>query len=181
MSKSVTNLKRTRTFRGGFSSYLDGKYHTYQGLENCLNEIRDLVEDAYAFAERKEEENQELKDLHWENEMLKKMKADRDLMEADYYRGFPITEKQSEAIREWEDNHWTTQHNAPDTISRINKMGAIGGSFYYKFVPTSIGTSGCICCSSCIKKARRNCGDNRDRYRELLKKYDAEFEFQEIG
>lgn len=108
------------------------------------------------------------------------MKADRDLMEADYHRGFPITEQEQKAIREWEDQHWTNQHNAPDNKSRLAKMGAIGGSFYYKFVPTSIGTSGAICCSACMEKARRNSGDNRDRLRELIKEYDAEYEFQDF-
>lgn len=181
MAFKTVEWKRSNTFRGGFSSYLDGKFHTYQGLEKCLDEIKDLVEDAYAYAERKEEENQELKDLHWESDLLKKMKADHDLMEADYYRGFPITEHQQKAIQEWEDQHWTNQHAAPDNKSRLAKMGAIGGSFYYKFVPTSIGISGCICCSSCMERARRNSGDNRDRLAELIKEYDAEYEFQKIG
>jgi len=109
------------------------------------------------------------------------MKSDRDLMEADYHRGFPITEQEQKAIREWEEQHWTNQHNAPDLESRLRKQGAIGGNFHYKFVPTSIGVSGCICCTSCMNKAYMNCGNNRDRLKELIKEYDAEFEFQEIG
>ena len=55
MAFKTVEWKRSNTFRGGFSSYLDGKFHTYQGLEKCLDEIKDLVEDAYAYAERKEE------------------------------------------------------------------------------------------------------------------------------
>lgn len=140
-----------------------------------------MVEDAFAFAERKAEENEELKDLHWENELLKKMKADRDLMEADYYRGFPITKQEQKAIKEWEDQHWTNQHNAPTLDARLAKQGVSGGSFYYKFVPTSIGTSGTICCSACMERARRDSGNNRNRFRKLIKEYDAEFEFQELG
>ena len=177
---NFADWKRSQVFRGGFSSYLDGKYHDYQGLDNCLTEIKNLVEDVFVFAERQAEENEALKDLHWENEELKKMKADRDLMEADYHRGFPITEQEQKAIRKWEDQHWTNQHNAPDNESRLAKMGAIGGSFYYKFVPTSIGTSGAICCSACMEKARRDSGNNRDRFRELIKEYDAEYEFQDF-
>lgn len=181
MANNLSFWKRNNTFKGGYSSYLDGKYHQFQGLDKCLDEIRYLVEDAYAYAEQTAQENEQLKDLHWENELLKEMKADRDLMEANYHRGFPITEHQEKAIQEWEENHWTTQHNAPDNKTRLAKMGAIGGSFYYNFVPTSIGTSGTICCAACMEKARRNSGDNRDRMNELIKEYDAEFEFQEIG
>lgn len=145
-----------------------------------MNEIRDLVEGVFVYAENLEKENEELKDLHWENDMLKKMKADRDLMEADYYRGFPITEKEAESIKKWEDKHWTEQHAAPNLETRLKKQGAIGGSYHYEFTPTSIGTIGAICCTSCQNKARQNAGDNRERYRELLKEYDAEFVFQNI-
>ena len=173
--------KRRMTYQGGYSSYLDGKFHDYQGLDNCMNEIRDLVEGVFCYAERLEKENEDLKDLHWENDLLKKMKADRDLMEADYYRGFPITESEQKAIREWEDKHWTEQHNAPDTKSRLSKMGAAGGNFHYRFTPTSIGTVGTICCTACQNKARRNSGENRDRYAELIKEYDAEFTFQDLS
>ena len=181
MAINTNNWKRSHTFNGGYSSYLDGKWHKYQGLDGCLDEIRDLVEDAYAYAEQVTKENEDLRDLHWENEKLKEMKAELDEAREERYCGFPMTKQQRQACRDWEDQHWTNQHAAPDTKSRLAKMGAIGGSFYYKFVPTSIGTSGCIVCSSCMEKARRNCGDNRDRLRELIKEYDAEFQFQEIG
>ena len=177
----INKWKRSNIFRGGFSSYLDGKWHEYQGLDRSIDEIRDLVEDAFCYAERMAEENQELKDLHWENEQLQEMQKRIDYLETSQRHGFPIDEDQYKAIRAWEEQHWTSQHNAPDLESRLRKQGAIGGSFHYKFIPTSIGVSGCICCSACMRKALMNSGGNRDRERELIKEYDAEFEFQEIG
>lgn len=181
MGKDFADWKRRQVFRGGYSSFLDGKYHNYQGLDNCLTEIRELVEDVFTFAERQAEENEELKDLHWENDLLKEMKQKYDDMKEDYFRGFPISKEQKNAIEKWKDQHWTNQHNAPDLKSRMSKIGVSGGNFYYNFVPTSIGTSGTICCSACMEKARRDSGNNRDRFRELIKEYDAEYEFQELG
>ena len=176
----IADWKRKMTYQGGYSSYLDGKFHTYQGLDNCLSEVRDLVEEVFCYAERLEKENEDLKDLHWENDLLKKMKADRDLMEADYHRGFPITEQEKKAICDWEDKHWANQHNAPTLDARLSKQGAIGGSFHYRFTPTSIGTVGTICCTACQNKARRNSGENLERYKQLIEEYDAEFTFQNL-
>lgn len=72
-------------------------------------------------------------------------------------------------------------------------MGAIGGSFRYEFVPTSIGTVGRCICNSCKHKARKNAEEivnkndfsSKGEYEKALntkiqhleKKYDAEFIF----
>ena len=174
------NYKRNTTYKGGYSSYLDGTFHHYQGLDKCLDEIRDTVEGVFAFAERVQQENEELKDLHWENQEIQNLQKKLETEKAKYNYGFPISEYGNKKIMEWQDQHWTNQHNAPDLKTRLRKQGAIGGSFTYEFIPTSIGTIGTIVCPACREKARRNCGDNRERYRELLKEYDAEFEFQNL-
>lgn len=127
--------------------------------------------------------NKELTDLRsetWKDEALQDMKTRLEEMEADYYRGFPISESEHEAIRKWQDNHYNTQHNAKTNLQRLEMGGAIGGTFHYEFVPTSIGTSGSCVCGTCKSRAMREANGDRNKYRELLKKYDAEFEFQEI-
>ena len=172
----LTDWKKDMVYQGGYSAYLDGQFHTYQGLDKCLDEIRDLVGDVFCHAEKIEKENADLKDLHWENAMLKRMKADRDLMEADYNRGFPITESEKEAIEKWIKNHCDTQHK---DYNKLSKMALTGGNFYYKFIPTSLGTFGVICCSTCLERARRNSKDSGEYCRDLIKEYDAEFAFQE--
>ena len=91
-----------------------------------------------------------------------------------------MTKEQHDACYEWEKKHEAEQHNAKTLEMRLRRHGAIGGGYYYKFVPTSIGVTGTYCCSQCINKARRNCGDNYDRYKELVKEYDAEYEFQDL-
>ena len=176
--------------KGKYSSYLNGKYHEFQGYERCLEEVAHSMQEVLDYAEKVEQKNKELEDEHWIDERLRSMKERYDKMSADYWRGFPISEEQKKAIDEWQDQHWTKQHNAPDTLSRLYKQGAIGGSFSYRFVPTSIGTSGVCRCDSCYRRMLNELGsekDYKDGYREymdlketLIEKYDCEFEFQKM-
>ena len=185
MSWNANRLKK-----GKYFGYLNEKYHQFQGYELCLEELANSMQEVLDYAERQENINAELKAENWKDEQLQAMKEDYESMKEAYYRGFPITEAQAEAISEWKDKHWTNQHNAPDSRSRLAKQGAIGGAFEYRFVPTSIGTSGVCRCQSCYKKMLKELGNEEDykshgAYNDkkiyLSAKYDCEFEFQEIG
>lgn len=66
------------------------------------------------------------------------MKDKLKIMSEEHYRGFPISAEAESQINEWKKNH---RHNG----------GAIGGTFTYEFIPTSIGTIGTIKCA---------CGDS---------------------
>ena len=149
MSNSLQSWKSKMVLNGGYSSYLDGKFHTFQGLDKSLDEIRAQVIETLEAYERIAAENEHLKNEHWKDEQLQQMSESKKKMEDAYYRGFPVTADESAAIKAWEDQHWTLQHQAPDTMSRLNKMGAIGGSFSYEFIPTSIGVAGSVCCNAC--------------------------------
>ena len=91
------------------------------------------------------EENEKLKSERYKDEQLTSMKARLKRMESDYYRGFPISEKEAEAIGEWEHNHLKEKH--PRALENPGYFGAIGGNFRYEFICTSIGTIGTIKCS----------------------------------
>lgn len=176
--------------KGGYTSYLNGKYHQFQGYEKILEELKNSMAETLKYAEKVEDQNKALEDKHWKDEQMSKMKEHLKKMEDDYYRGFPISAQQSEDINKWMDQHWTNKHDAPDLKTRLRKQGAIGGAFEYRFVPTSIGTLGTIICPSCQRKMKEELGDTSDyksygeyckREKELTEKYDCEFEFQEIG
>lgn len=81
-----------------------------------------------------------------------------DEMQKDYWRGFPITEKEQKAIDEWKKKHNEEAHGYTTDYMRMRAEGCSGGRYAYQFLPTALGTSGVIKCS---------CG--------------AKFEFQEIG
>ena len=183
------NWKSDHIKKGGYTSYLNGKYHQFQGYEKVLEELKNSMDETLEYAEKVEDQNKALKDEHWKDERMVEMKERLKKMEDDYYRGFPISAQQSEDIEKWMDQHWTNKHAAPDLKTRLRKQGAIGGTFEYRFVPTSIGTSGTIICPSCQRKMKEELGDTSDyksygeyrkREKELIEKYDCEFEFQEV-
>lgn len=82
-----------------------------------------------------EEENKKLKDEHYKDSEMQRMEAELKKAKEDLYRGFPISEKEQEKIREWELKHDAEKH------------GCIGGSLTWYFTPTSIGTIGEVICS----------------------------------
>lgn len=159
-------------------------------VDTICNSVKELVSRAENRAKAATEELQKLKDEKWKDEELKRMKEKLEKQSGDLWRGFPITEKEQEAIDKWKDQHYTNQHHAPDTDTRIRMQGVSGGLFTYIFLPTAIGTSGICRCNSCYNKVLRLVGQPQDystyhSYYEALentvRQFDAEFEFQQIG
>lgn len=114
-------------------------------LQRCINHMKKRIE--YL-----EDELKKVQDEKFADETIQKLQEENKTLKEDYYRGFPISEKEDKKIKEWMDK-WMDDHNYG-----IKNMGAIGGGFTYKFIPTSIGTAGVVIAPN---------GD--------------EFQFQEIG
>ena len=105
-------------------------------------DARETFEDAEAFGTEiarrwnaVAKENARLKEEAYKDEELAKMKERYDRMSDDYYRGFPISEKEAEKIHEWQDK-LLKEHPG--------NAGAIGGRFRYEFIPTGIGVAGTV-------------------------------------
>lgn len=127
-----------------------------------------------------EEKNKTLEQEKQKDNELQNMKKIYDEMKADYYRGFPISKEEQNAINEWQKNHLTNQHNLKTVEQKASFGGAIGGSFKFEFIPTSIGTIGTCVCGSCRNRARRDAKGNGELFQKLIEEYDAEFVFQNI-
>lgn len=173
-----------------YHTYVDGKYTEVVDVDTICNSIRHLVDRAERQAAYATNEMDKLKQENWKDEQLSQMQDQLDRAKKDYYRGFPISEQEHTAIQAWKDQHYTNQHNASTIEKRIQMQGVSGGLFSYIFLPTGIGTSGICRCNSCYKKALFDTGyideyqTASDYYNELernVKKYDAEYEFQQIG
>lgn len=106
-----------------------------------------------------EEENKKLKDDKYKDEELQKMKSKLEEMKKDYYRGFPISESENKAIKEWKNKHEEEVHGLITDNMKLKAQGVSGGRYTYIFYPTALGTSGVVKCGCC----------------------GAEFEFQELG
>lgn len=101
-------------------------------IKDSLQEVYNQFRKERARNEYLEKENVRLKSEAYKDEELAKMKERYDKMSEDYYRGFPISEKEEKKINEW-------IKTLPEAYT-----GAIGGRFTYKFYPTGLGTVGTI-------------------------------------
>jgi hypothetical protein len=125
----------------------NGKLINVYDLEECLQSIRIQNEDKDDRIKYLQEENKKLKDEAYKDNELQDMKNKLDKMQEDYYRGFPITEKEESAIKAWTKKHDEEVHKIMTQEDRIMAGGCIGGRYSYHFVPTSIGTIGTVKCS----------------------------------
>ena len=140
-----------------YTTYYNGEYTQVYPLEKAVRAILCRNERNEDHIKRLQEENKKLKEERWKDDELQKMKAKLDQMTTDYYRGFPISENEWAAIKEWKEKHEAEVHGITTDEQRLRAAGSIGGRYSYHFAPTSIGVSGIVRCG---------CG--------------AEFEFQEI-
>ena len=117
-----------------------GEFTEVYELEDCLKAIRVRNRDNEDIIKELKEENKALREGYYKDELIQKMQQKLDRMEEEYYRGFPISKEEENAIDEWKSNHDREAHNN-------STAGAIGGRYSYYFVPTSIGVIGTIKCS----------------------------------
>ena len=120
--------------------------NTHKLIEELKNRF-DKQEDRIKYLEK---QNKKIQEENWAEEKYQKMQSRYEAMQRDYYRGFPISEKEEEKIKAWKEKHDIEKHYADTLEKRLKLEGVSGGRFKYIFVPTSIGISGCIQC---------NCGE----------------------
>lgn len=113
----------------------DGAIWLNDTMKNVLQEVYDHYRSVVSTNDYLCKENERLKNEAYKNEELAKMKSDYDRMESDYYRGFPISEKESKKIDKWIEKQMKKNPGIG---------GASGGRFTYQFTPTGLGTSGTI-------------------------------------
>lgn len=70
------------------------------------------------------EENKKLKDDHYKDSEMQRMKTELKKAKDDLYRGFPISEKEQEKIREWQLKHDAEKHGL-----KTSKQRAMGHIF----------------------------------------------------
>lgn len=63
---------------------------------------------------------------------MMRMKSEYDIMQHNYYQGFPITDEEKEKITKFKN-----EHRSPED----RKLGA---HYTYTFIPTALGTIGVI-------------------------------------
>lgn len=149
-------------------------------LQKCFEMIANRINEA-------EEEKQKAKEKvdRYENEInadvrVQELTVQLKKAKDDLYRGFGISEDEEKAISDWKEKHDIEQHGLNTLDKKLRAGGAIGGRYHYEFHPTSIGVAADCVCGSCQNKAFAESQGDREKYKRLLKAYDATFEFSEL-
>ena len=135
------------------------KYSKKEALVEALEDIFTYVETC----ENDKEKAYETLRGYSKDEEIAKLKAEIDELKNRKSKGisFVVTEEELEQINAWQEEHINKYHGG-DAYA-----GAIGGRFSYKFIPTSIGDIGYVCCDSCKKNKKVKKDEKRFCFREL--------------
>lgn len=115
--------------------------------EKIINDITQELNWKDRRIEYLEEENKKLRDEHYKDDEISKMKYQVETMRKDMLRGFPISEKEKGKINEWMHEHDVKEHGLDSLDKRIKVCECVGGRYTYEFIPTSIGVVGTVKCS----------------------------------
>ena len=124
---------------------------------------------------RLRKENKELKDEHYKDKELKRINKELEEVKQDLHRGFPIYEDEYKEIEKWRKAHTEKMH--PNLPEKPVKYWAEGPDFNYMFSPFELGIVKKCYCENCRRKAQKEAKGDLEKYKELLKKYDVEFDF----
>lgn len=130
-----------------YTTGVDGVWTHVVPLEESVRSIKAHIEAVERRNKYLEEENKKLKDEHYKDEEIARLKEERDKAQKDMWRGFPISEEDDKKIKEWCKKHELEKHGGK------MRKGAIGGAYTYIFTPTSIGI---VCTIKCF------CGETFD-------------------
>lgn len=108
---------------------IDGTFTNVQSVHDICEYLKAIFIKQAKENERLKEENEKLKSGIWKEEKMAELKDRYNKMEADYYRGFPITEEEKEKINKFINDKTTVK----------TKFGL---GLHYEFTQTSLGTIG---------------------------------------
>lgn len=133
-----------------YGTIVDGEYIEVEPVDKCMKMLRCRFDDQEKTINRLRNQVKELTDSQYKDKELQKMKTELEEMRREYNRGFPITDKEWEAIENWQEKHDREVHGLTECNERIG--GAIGGRYTFEFIPTTIGIIGTIKCGDCGEK-----------------------------
>lgn len=163
-----------------YSTTYDGEFvlevpSSEADLEKTFRAVKAGYHDKDTRIKYLEQKVKELEDEKWEDVELQELKKKNE----DYYRGFPISPDENEKLVHWQNEHTKNIHNAVTLEQVLRLEGVSGGRWVYEFTPTAIGTFGSCICGNCRNRAIAESKGDMKAYHDLLKKYDAQFDFQE--
>ncbi len=140
-------------------------------------EIKDSLEEILAHVDQLEREREEalkqVKKWNEKDEISKaKVESDEAILRANM--GFAPAKEVWDEINAWEARHASEKHPIPEMKEPRKYIPGLA-HFRYEFENTHLGPVGTVVCVTCAEKALKRSLGNLNTYRELCKRYDAEY------
>ena len=112
---------------------MDNIFFDLNTFDELIESLKQKYKRLEIINENLKEENEEHRNKTYEIGYVSKLREENKRLKEDYYRGFPISKKEKEAINKWKTEHYKT-------------CNRIGGCSYH-FYPTDLGVAGVVQCS----------------------------------
>ena len=112
---------------------MDNIFFDLNTFDELIESLKQKYKRLEIINENLKEENEEHRNKTYEIGYVSKLREENKRLKEDYYRGFPISKEEKEAINKWKTEHYKT-------------CNRIGGCSYH-FYPTDLGIAGVIQCS----------------------------------
>lgn len=112
---------------------MDNIFFDLNTFDELIESLKQKYKRLEIINENLKEENEQHRNKTYEKGYVSKLREENKRLKEDYYRGFPISKKEKEAINKWKTEHYKT-------------CNRIGGCSYH-FYPTDLGVAGVIQCS----------------------------------
>ena len=112
---------------------MDNIFFDLNTFDELIESLKQKYKRLEIINENLKEENEEHRNKTYEIGYVSKLREENKRLKEDYYRGFPISKEEKEAINKWKTEHYKT-------------CNRIGGCSYH-FYPTELGVAGVVKCS----------------------------------
>ena len=103
-----------------YGATVDGEYMEVETVDKCMKMLRYRFDDQKKTIDNLRNQIKELTDSQYKDKELQKMKAELEKMQREYNRGFPITDKEWDAIETWKEKHVRKHGCAYNTVDDGN-------------------------------------------------------------
>lgn len=112
---------------------MDNIFFDLNTFDELIESLKQKYKRLEIINENLKEENEQHRNKTYEIGYVSKLREENKRLKEDYYRGFPISKEEKEAINKWKTEHYKT-------------CNRIGGCSYH-FYPTDLGVAGVVQCS----------------------------------
>ena len=111
---------------------MDNIFFDLNTFDELIESLKQKYKRLEIINENLREENEQHRNKTYEKGYVSKLREENKRLKEDYYRGFPISKEEKEAINKWKTEHYKT-------------CNRIGGCSYH-FYPTDLGVAGVVQC-----------------------------------